>query len=338
MELLSLVIPCHNEAEVLSSLHERLGLLRRTLHSREIGLEAILVDDGSSDDTWRSIEALCREHAWYVGVRLSRNFGQQPALRCGLEHARGDAVISLDADLQDPPEVIPELLVEWRRGADIVFAVRRTRRGESLFKRSSAWIFYRFLHALRLDYIRLDAGDFRLVSKRVCNVICSMREPGLVIREAVGWTGFPSAHIYYDREPRCAGRSGYSLFMMARLAFATISVSSNALLASFLTIAITLCIVAIIGASAAALRLSMLWHVSLIGLIAMGGLCIITCQALVAAYVWKVYELARARPLFIIETVLQQRIACSNAKSEVEEVTSDGGMPPSAFSPESGVA
>ena len=174
--LVSVVVPCCNEHLVLTELHVRLSALAERLVEEGCETEIVLVDDGSRDRTWSAISALAGEDARVRGVRLSRNFGHQAALACGYAHARGDAIVSLDADLQDPPEVVPAMVRAWQSGADVVFGVRRARTGETLFKRSTAWFFYWLLHRLGAVHIRRNVGDFRLLSRRALDAARGTRK------------------------------------------------------------------------------------------------------------------------------------------------------------------
>ena len=208
----SLVVPLCNEEAVVEQVVAR--LLGLGLPEREI----VLVDDGSGDGTWSSIQRLAAEHEGLVGVRLSRNFGQQAALLCGYRAAAGDAVICLDADLQDPPEVIPRMLAAWQAGADVVVAVRVARNGDGVFKRATAWLYYRLLAALSDRPPAGDAGDFRLLSRRAVEALLELEGSEALLRGAVGWIGFPTAVIEYERAPRAAGLTKYRLRDMLRLA------------------------------------------------------------------------------------------------------------------------
>ncbi|MFO0899264.1 MAG: glycosyltransferase family 2 protein [Pirellulales bacterium] len=208
----SIVVPLFNEEQVVERVVERL-----------LGLgipecEFLLVDDGSRDGTWACIQQLAREHEPLIGIRLSRNFGQQAALLCGYRAAAGEAVICLDADLQDPPEVIPRMLAAWQAGADVVVAVRAARDGDSIFKRATAWLYYRLLAQLSDRPSAVDAGDFRLLSRRALEALLALEGSEALLRGAVGWTGFPTTTIEYERAPRAAGRTKYRLRDMLRLA------------------------------------------------------------------------------------------------------------------------
>ena len=215
--LLSVVVPCFNEEEVLPETHRRLVDVLEGIPAH--AFELIYVDDGSSDAT---LDILCGFQQADPRVRvvvLSRNFGQQMALTAGLESTSGEAVVVIDADLQDPPEVINEMLDRWRRGVDVAYGVRTKREGETLFKRNTASIFYRLLNRLTDIDIPLDTGEFRLMDRLVVDKVVAMPERDRLTRGMVAWIGFRQEPVYFDRRPRAAGETKWSLRKM--LIFAT---------------------------------------------------------------------------------------------------------------------
>lgn len=217
--LISLVVPCYNEQEVLPILIERLQGLVRTLDAElDCDSEIVLVDDGSADGTWEQIRSWAADDDRVRGVRLSRNFGQQAASTCAYALAQGDAVVCLDADLQDPPEIVPEMVQRWRDGFDVVYAVRRTRRGENAVKLGTAALFYWVIRKLGAAHVRAEAGDFRLMSRRSVDALLRLGEANRFVRGLVGWIGFPAVEVYYDRQPRAAGTTKWPLRKMLRLA------------------------------------------------------------------------------------------------------------------------
>jgi glycosyltransferase involved in cell wall biosynthesis len=229
---LSIVAPAFNEAANVDAFHAELEAVLDTV---ELPWELVLVDDGSRDGTWSKISALHERDPRVRGVRLSRNFGHQYALLAGLARARGAAVISMDADLQHPPRVIPRLVDEWRKGSRIVHTVRRDSGDETRFKRWSSRLFYRLFSFL--SGTRLEAGmaDFRLLDRQVLDGLLSFEEEGLFLRGLVHWVGYPSSSVEFDCEPRRAGRTSYTLSKM--LAFAWTGVTS------FSLVPLRLCIV-----------------------------------------------------------------------------------------------
>jgi len=210
----SVVVPCYNEERVLPDLIER---LKNAADSWGTAYEVILVDDGSRDGTWSLIERQCALDRRWRGVALGRNFGHQVAVWAGLDHASGDVVAVLDADLQDPPEVVGGFLERWAEGYDVVYAVR-TKRKEGILRRSAYFLFYRILAALADIEIPLDSGDFSVVDRRVVDAILSSREQEPFIRGLRSWVGFRQIGVTYERAARAAGVEKYTLSKLVRLA------------------------------------------------------------------------------------------------------------------------
>lgn len=212
--LLSVVIPCFNEAAVLPLLHERLTTVLPTLGPR---WEVVFVDDGSTDDTWRRLVDFGGRDERFKAVGLSRNFGHQTAVAAGLAYARGDVVAVLDADLQDPPELLGDCLELWRTGDDVVYLLRQKRK-EGWLKRSLYSAFYRLLDRFSAISIPRDSGDFCLMDRRVVDVIVSMPERHLFLRGLRAWTGFRQRALPYERPARAAGETKYPFFKLVALA------------------------------------------------------------------------------------------------------------------------
>jgi dolichol-phosphate mannosyltransferase len=213
---LSVVIPIYNNSASLVDLHARLSSTLTTMSLPSY--ELILVDDGSVDDSRSTVRKLCDADPHVKMIALSRNFGHQFAITAGFDASCGDAVVVMDADLQDPPEIIPEFVEKWREGFDVVHGVRRHRAGESHFKVWTAALFYRVLRLLTRTQIVVDSGDFRLMSRRAMDAFNSLRERARFVRGMVSWLGYPQAVVYYDRSPRFAGDSQYSFQKMMKLA------------------------------------------------------------------------------------------------------------------------
>jgi polyisoprenyl-phosphate glycosyltransferase len=211
----SVVVPAHNEEGVIEELAVRLGEVMDRLDG---DAEAILVDDGSSDRTYELMLRVSSVDPRFRVVRLSRNFGHQTALTAGVDCSSGDAVVVLDADLQDPPEVILELAARWREGYDVVYAVRDVREGETRFKRLTARAFYRAFNRISEVKVPLDVGDFRLVDRRVLDVFARMRESNRFVRGMFSWIGLRQTGVLYRRHERFAGETNYPLRKMLRFA------------------------------------------------------------------------------------------------------------------------
>ena len=213
---LSIVVPCYNEEDNLEALHRRVSGAPATVVGTDY--ELILVDDGSTDATWERIARLCDADPHVIGINLSRNHGHQLALSAGLSVCSGRRILILDADLQDPPELLPEMYRLMDEGADVVYGVRTERRGETWFKRVTAKLFYRLLGHLVDVPIPFDAGDFRLMSRRALEVLNSMPEQHRFVRGMVSWIGFTQRPIAYTRQPRHAGETKYPFTKMVRFA------------------------------------------------------------------------------------------------------------------------
>lgn len=206
-ELISIVSPVHNEEEVIEEFVTR---IKSAL--QDLNWELLLVDDGSTDGSYEVIARLAADDARIRPIKLSRNFGHQPAITCGIENAKGDAVVILDADLQDPPEVINEFISKWREGYEVVYGKRNTRKGESFFKRVSAASFYRLLNRISDTKLPVDTGDFRLIDRKVVNALNLMNEKNRYVRGMVAWIGFNQIPVLYDRDPRKAGKTKFNFF------------------------------------------------------------------------------------------------------------------------------
>jgi glycosyltransferase involved in cell wall biosynthesis len=208
---LSVVVPVFNEQEVLPEFHRRLGRVLDTLNLRT---QVIYVNDGSTDGTLDAIGQLAEHDARVMLVDLSRNFGKEIALTAGLDHADADAVVVIDADLQDPPELIPELVAAWLDGHDVVYAKRTCRDGESAAKKLTAFLFYRLIQKMSRVRIPEDTGDFRLLSRRAVHAVCQMREQHRFMKGLFAWIGFPQKAVPYRRAPRHAGTTKWNYWKL----------------------------------------------------------------------------------------------------------------------------
>jgi len=298
---LSVVVPAFNEEENVEAMFERLkAALERTVD----GFEVLFVDDGSYDGTWDRISALAEEDPRVRGVRFARNFGHQAAVTAGVDAARGRAVVIIDADLQDPPEVIPEMVAKWREGWEVVYAQREEREGESFFKKATAAGFYRLLHAITSVDIPVDTGDFRLMGPRAVEAFRSLPERNRFIRGLVAWAGFPQAPVRYRRHARHAGETKYPLRKMLRFALDGITSFSflplrlatwTGFLVSFLAFCyiVVVIILKILGINWAG-------YTSIIrSLLFLGGVQLIMIGIL-GEYVGRVFDEVKRRPLYLV--------------------------------------
>jgi len=223
--LLSIVVPCHNEEAVVAATHKRLVA---AVAGTGMDLEIIYVDDGSRDATLERLEVIATQDSRAVVVELSRNFGQQAAMSAGIAQARGAAVVIIDADLQDPPEVIPEMVRAWRNGVDVAYGRRRSREGETRFKLLTASLFHRLFARLVPHPIPVDTGDFKLIDRAVVDAVCSLPEKRRYLRSLVPWAGFRHEPVWYDRHARLAGETKYSARKLIMLAADALVISSDA--------------------------------------------------------------------------------------------------------------
>lgn len=300
-KLLSLVVPAFNEEEAMEQSFER---TYRAMSSIGYPFEIIYIDDGSRDRTWEIISRLAREHEEVKALRFSRNFGHQLAVTAGMDEAKGDAVIIMDADLQDPPEVIADMVKAWEQGADIAYGKRLHRKGETAAKKFTAWCYYRLLNMMSAYPIPLDTGDFRLLDKAVADEFKVLREHNRFLRGMSAWLGYNAVPVEYVREERCAGKTKYTLKKMLRLAADGIfGFSSRPLtLIGWAGLAV-LCIallglIATIACAAVTGVPGWLWAVCALVLLDGVMLCAMGVQG---AYTQRIYDEVKGRPLYIIK-------------------------------------
>lgn len=222
---LSIIIPIYNEEGNIETLFNRLDAAVTELHLSEV--EYIFVNDGSKDRSMAMIKSLAERNSKVKYINLSRNFGHQIAVSAGLDHCKGEAVVIIDADLQDPPELISQLYKKLREGNEVVYAKRRSRQGEGFLKKFTARLFYRILRSLTSIHIPIDTGDFRIIDKKIVEALKQMPEQQKFLRGQISWIGFNQTFVEYDREERHAGKTGYTYKKMVRLALDGITSFSN---------------------------------------------------------------------------------------------------------------
>jgi polyisoprenyl-phosphate glycosyltransferase len=298
----SLVIPIYNEEEVLPRLDER---LQELLAKIDTTTEVVFVDDGSKDKSLELLRALVDREPRYRAVSFARNFGHQRAITCGMDSARGKAIVVMDADLQDPPEVILQMIAKWREGYDVVYGKRRSRQGESWFKLFTAKIFYRLFAAMIPIEVPLDAGDFRLMSRRVVVAMRELSETHRFVRGLVSWVGFKQTAVEYDRAARFAGETKYPLKKM--LAFAFDGIMSF----SVLPLRLTTYLGALVGAASVLYGVSALfshfvlhntvpgWTTTVVLVSVLFSVQLLVTGVL-GEYVGRIYEQVKQRPLYIV--------------------------------------
>jgi len=306
---LSIVVPLYNEYEVVTLMYKSLTAV---LSSLKISYQLVLIDDGSRDGTPHIMKQLAEMDTAVTAVFLSRNFGKEAALTAGLDHAAGDAVIIMDADLQDPPELIPDMLRAWKEGADVVCMRRRTRAGESWFKRYSAHRFYRLLNAISDVDIPADTGDFRLLSRKAVDALGQLNERNRYMKGLFAWVGMPTTFIEYDRMPRAAGVTKWDYLSLFNLAFQGITSFSTAplrlagiggLLTALFGALFTLWIVV----KALMLGDPVQGYPSLIGMITMLGGVQLLAVGLLGEYLGKAYYETKQRPVYLVREVVGRK-------------------------------
>jgi polyisoprenyl-phosphate glycosyltransferase len=299
LALLSVVAPVYQEEDTIERFCDAVA---EALTG--VPYELVLVDDGSTDSTRDKITKLAASDGRIKALLLSRNFGHQAALTAGLDHASGDVVVTLDSDLQDPPSVIPELLEHWRAGADIVYAVRRHREGESRFKLGTARWFYKLFHSLASISLEADTGDFRLLDRRALDALLSLRERSRFLRGMSIWVGFTQDSVFYDRDARYAGETKFTLAKMLRFSFDAIASFSYRPLQLATLLGFVISTVAFL-AIPLVLILKITGHYLTgfstveITMLLLGGIQLITI-GVIGEYVGRIFDEVKGRPLYLV--------------------------------------
>jgi dolichol-phosphate mannosyltransferase len=300
--VVSIIVPFFNEELVIEALRARIVPV---LEATGAPFEIICVNDGSRDNTAQMLDAICAADPRFKGVHFSRNFGHQAAVTAGLHFATGDCAIIIDADLQDPPELIEQLLAKWREGFEVVYAQRRARAGESLMKRATAFVFYRTLARMTDIETPVDAGDFCLLDRKVIDALNAMPEQNRYLRGLRSWVGFRHAAVPFDRRERFAGETKYHFKRMVRLAIDGVFSLSHAphrsavwlgftLAALSLAFAVLMLIAQFTGAYSA-----WGWASIFVGALFLGGFQLLSVGVIVE-YTGRIYDEVKRRPLYII--------------------------------------
>ncbi len=299
----SVVVPMYNEAEVIGEMHRRLAAVMATLRAP---WEAIYVNDGSHDTSLCIVEKLRQSDTHIAVLNLSRNFGKEIATTAGLDHASGDAVIVIDADLQDPPEVIPRLIAAWRAGYDMVYARRGKRRGDGWFKRLTAAAFYRMMRHLGDVSLPENVGDFRLMSRRVVDAVQQLREHHRCMKGLFAWVGYPSTVVVYDRDARGAGRSKWPFWKLWNLALEAITGFTVAPLRLATWLGLAVALFAVLFGAQLVLRTLFFGnpvrgYPSLMAVILLLGGTQLVTLGIIGEYLGRVFNETKRRPLYLIE-------------------------------------
>lgn len=303
---LSLVFPIFNEEAVLPALFERLDRVVADLSPTAGSIEGVFVNDGSRDRSMALLTELARTRSWVRVLSFSRNFGHQIAVSAGMEHARGQAVVIMDADLQDPPELLSEMLRLWREGWEVVYAVRTEREGETAFKKLTATLFYRLLRKLTNVDIPADTGDFRLMDRKVVDALNRMQEHHRFLRGMAAWVGFRQIGLPYKRNARAAGETKYPFRKMFRLAMDAICSFSHAPLRLSTNLGWTIAGLSILYGLITIVRYFLQgrgfqpgWTSLIVVLSFLSGVQLITL-GLVGEYIARIYDEVKGRPLYLI--------------------------------------
>jgi len=298
----SVVVPAFNEADGIAAFHRRLAGVMQTMGA----WEAIYVNDGSTDGTLAALYALRRDDPHVGVVNLSRNFGKEIATTAGLDHATGDAVVVIDADLQDPPEVIPALAAAWQDGFDTVYAQRRARLGETPLKRATAALFYRLMRRIGRVELPPDTGDFRLMSRRVVDAVRRLREQHRFMKGVFAWVGFPSCAVAYDRAPRHAGTTKWSYWKLWNLALEGITSFTVMPLKVATYLGLGVALMAVIYAAQVVVKTLLIGnpvagYPSLMTVVLfLGGVQLMTL-GVIGEYLGRVFNETKQRPLYLVE-------------------------------------
>ena len=322
--LLSIVVPCHNEEAVVAATHARLVAATA---GTGMDLEIIYVDDGSRDATLERLESIAARDSRAVIVELSRNFGQQAAMSAGLAQSRGAAVVVIDADLQDPPEVIPDMVRAWRNGADVAYGRRRSREGETRFKLVTASLFHRLFASLVPHPIPVDTGDFKLIDRAVVDAVCSLPEKRRYLRSLVPWAGFRHEPVWYDRHARVAGETKYSARKLIMLAADALVISSDAPVRLTWLCSVALALLGVLATGLAT------WSsmttpagadragVSLAAVIAVAALVAAAqtaAVAIVGEYVVRIYRESQGRPTWVVRRTINDASATATSGTRTD--------------------
>lgn len=300
----SILIPAYNEEAVLDKLYDRLDSL--AANNKSFNFEFFFVNDGSQDATLDIIKELSKKDSRVAYLNLSRNFGKEIAMIAGLDHVSGDATVIIDADLQDPPELIPDMLKYWKEGYDDVYAKRRSRAGESWLKKKTSELFYKVLQRSTRITIQRDTGDFRLLDRRCVEALKQMREAQRYTKGMFSWVGYRKKEILYDRDPRAAGETKWNYFKLSELAVEGITSFTTAplRLSSFLGIAISLCAfvyIFVVIARTLVYGEDVEGYPSLMAVVLFLGGVQLLSLGIIGEYIARIFTETKQRPLYVVE-------------------------------------
>lgn len=301
-KLLSIVVPVYNEQEVIGETFKRLTAVFKDYF---MNVEYIFINDGSKDNTYVKLKDIAQNNANVRVINFARNFGHQIAITAGMDYAKGDAIVIIDADLQDPPEVILQMAEKWKEGYEVVYGKRLHREGETFFKKFTAKMFYRFLDSMTDVKLPVDVGDFRLIDRKVCDAMKCLPERSRYVRGLVSWVGFKQTSVEYKREKRFAGETKYPLKKMIKLAGdGIISFSYKPLkLATFMGMFVSglsfIYLIIVLIQRFAKNGVASGWASSMAVSLFLNGVMLIVI-GIMGEYVGRIYEEVKARPLYIV--------------------------------------
>ena len=306
-KLLSIVVPVYNEVDGIGAFYERAKAV--CLGLQDLDHEIVFVDDGSTDGSIGALQALARKDPAVRIVKFSRNFGHQIAITAGVDHAEGDAIVVIDADLQDPPETIVDFVQKWREGFDVVYGVRESRDGETRAKLWTASMFYRLLRRFTSVEIPVDVGDFRLMSRRSAQVLRGMREKDRFVRGLVSWMGFAQTGVTYNRDARYAGETKYPYRKMLKFAVDGITSFSIAPLKlaswlGYLASGLAFLYLAAVFIQKAMGATIQGWATIMVAMLFLGGVQLI-CIGIIGEYIGRIFNEIKPRPMYVVEEVIE---------------------------------
>jgi polyisoprenyl-phosphate glycosyltransferase len=321
---LSIVIPAYNEEAVIPFLREE---MTRFLAKLTCDVEVLLVNDGSRDHTLRLAAEWAREDSRIRVIHLSRNFGHQIACTAGLDHATGNAIVVIDADLQDPLDVIHRMIDKYCEGYDVVYGQRETRDGETIFKKFTAWAFYRLMQLIAYRDLPADTGDFRLISRSCLDALAKMQEQHRFLRGMVAWVGFPQVAVRYHRAARVAGETKYPLHKMLKFAWTAATSFSTVPLKISFVLGIIVGFLGLEESVRAVMATLLHWDVvpgwsSLMVATCLIGASLLISVSILGEYVGRIYEQSKERPLYLISRIYSSedpRVTFSTEREEVEQ-------------------
>jgi glycosyltransferase involved in cell wall biosynthesis len=302
-EMLSVIVPAYNEAEALPEFHRRVSAVLSQLNLR---YEVIYVNDGSNDDTQKIIDQLCIEDTHSAYLELSRNFGKEAAMTAGLDYAQGDAIVIIDADLQDPPELITQMVNRWREGYDVVYARRTSRNGETWLKKTTASAFYRLIQKISRVQIPADTGDFRLMNRRSVDTLLQLREQHRFMKGLFAWVGYRQIALDYERDPRIAGVTKFNYWRLWNFALEGITSFTIAPLKIATYVGLTTSLVAIAYAIWIIYKTIMFgdavrgYPSIMVSILFLGGLQLFFI-GIIGEYVGRIYDETKQRPLYVVQ-------------------------------------